>query len=303
MMSKLTEGRARVLARALLGGLLVAGSLSTVACGAAVAPRELEDAREAFHKAKEGPASKYALAELETAKQSLQEAESAFSDGEDEETVNKAYVAERKAQLADAAGALEEAKRARADAIAAQQKARDDFQRHTEQRLTQAERELQEKERMTEEATAKLSEEQARRLAAEKKAAAALASLEQMAQVKEEARGVVITLSGSVLFASGKSELLAIAQQKLDEVAKALQDQGYKSIVVEGHTDARGSDSANMQLSERRAQAVVSHLIRRGIQADKIKAMGIGESRPIASNDSSEGRANNRRVEIIVQPE
>jgi outer membrane protein OmpA-like peptidoglycan-associated protein len=56
-------------------------------------------------------------------------------------------------------------------------------------------------------------------------------------------------------------------------------------------------------LSERRAQAVVSHLISQGIDSSKIKAVGIGESRPVASNETSEGRANNRRVEIIVQPE
>jgi outer membrane protein OmpA-like peptidoglycan-associated protein len=293
---KLKQDRARA-------GLITALLITLVGCGAAVAPRELEDAREAFHKAKEGPASKYALAELETAKQSLQEAESAFGDGDDENVGNLAYVAERKAQLADAAGSLEEAKRARADAIAAQQKAREEFQRFTEQRLSKAEKELQEKDRLAADTQAKLTEEQQRRLAAEKKAAAALASLEAMAQVKEEARGVVITLSGSVLFASGKSELLDIARQKLDEVAKALSDQGYKSIVVEGHTDSRGGDSTNFTLSERRAQAVVSHMISRGIDSSKIKAVGVGESRPVASNETSEGRANNRRVEIIVQPE
>ncbi|HEX2732838.1 MAG TPA: OmpA family protein [Polyangiaceae bacterium] len=276
---------------------------SLVGCGAAVAPRELEDAREAFHKAKDGPASKYALAELETAKQSLQQAEASFNDGDDENVPNYAYIAERKSQLADAAGALEEAKRARADALVAQQKARDDFQHFTEQRLNKAEHDLQETQRTAADAQAKLTDEQARRLAAEKKAAAALASLEQMAQVKEESRGVVITLSGSVLFASGKSELLDIARSKLDDVAKALKDQGYKSIVVEGHTDSRGGDSANLVLSERRAQAVVSHLISQGIDSSKIKAVGIGESRPVASNETSEGRANNRRVEIIVQPE
>jgi outer membrane protein OmpA-like peptidoglycan-associated protein len=293
---KLKQDRAKA-------GLIALALFALAGCGAAVAPRELEDAREAFHKAKEGPASKYALADLETAKQSLQEAETAFGDGEEESVANLAYVAERKAQLAAAAGSLEEAKRSRADAIAAQQKAREEFQRFTEQRLTKAERALQEKDKLASDTQAKLTEEQQRRLAAEKKAAAALASLEAMAQVKEEARGVVITLSGSVLFASGKSELLDIARQKLDEVAKALSDQGYKSIVVEGHTDARGGDSQNLVLSERRAQAVVSHLISRGIESPKIKAMGIGESRPVASNETSEGRANNRRVEIIVQPE
>lgn len=275
----------------------------TMACGSNVAPRELEDAREAFHKAKEGPAGKYALAQLEEAKQALQSAESAFNDGQEDKTKDLAYIAERQAQLANASGALEEAKKERADAIAAQQAARDEFQRTTEKRLTAAERALEEKERTAADAQAKLDEEKRRRQEAEKRAAAALASLDEMAKVKEEARGLVITLSGSVLFASGKSQLLPIAQTKLDEVAKALTDQGYKSIVVEGHTDSRGADSANLVLSERRAEAVRSHLVSRGIDSNKIRAVGIGESRPVADNNTAEGRANNRRVELVVQPE
>jgi outer membrane protein OmpA-like peptidoglycan-associated protein len=275
----------------------------SIACGSNVAPRELEDAREAFHKAKEGPAGKYALAQLEEAKQALQEAESAFGDGEEDQTKDLAYVAERRAQLANAAGALEEAKKERADAIVAKERVRDEYTATAEKRLSKAERALEEKARKAAEAAAALDEETRRRKAAEKKAAAALASLEELAKVKEEARGVVITLSGSVLFASGKYTLLPIAASKLDEVARALSEQGYKDILVEGHTDARGSDSANLLLSERRAEAVRSHLVSRGITSTKIRSVGIGESRPIASNDSADGRANNRRVELVVQPE
>lgn len=75
-----------------------------------------------------------------------------------------------------------------------------------------------------------------------------------------------------------------------------------KKIVVEGHTDSQGSDSSNQALSERRAQAVVSFLVSRGVSAEQIRAQGLGESRPIADNNSPEGRANNRRVEIVIQP-
>lgn len=282
---------------------LGAAFLCTTGCGAAAAPRELEDAREAFHKAKEGPAGKYALAQLEEAKQALQEAETAFNEGEDDQTKDLAYVAERRSQLAAAAGSLEEARKDRADALAAKEKAQETYQKTAEKRLTAAQRELEEKTRKMEAAAAKLDEETRRRQAAEKKAAAALASLEEMAKVKEEARGVVITLSGSVLFASGKSELLPIAQTKLEEVAKALNEQGYKKIIVEGHTDSRGSDSANLVLSERRAEAVRALLVSRGVDSSKITAVGIGESRPVASNDTTDGRANNRRVELVVTPE
>jgi hypothetical protein len=91
---------------------------------------------------------------------------------------------------------------------------------------------------------------------------------------------VVITLSGSVLFESGKYELLPIAQSKLDEVAQALKDQGYKKIIVEGHTDSRGGDEANLTLSQRRADSVRTYLVSRGIDSAKITSVGIGEARP-----------------------
>jgi outer membrane protein OmpA-like peptidoglycan-associated protein len=148
-----------------------------------------------------------------------------------------------------------------------------------------------------------LEEEKAARQALEKKYQAAMASIAEIAKVKEEARGVVITISGEVLFATNKYDLLPIAQTKLDEVAKALKDQGYKQIVVEGHTDSRGSAKKNEELSFQRADSVRAYLVSRGIDSSKIKAVGVGPSRPVASNDTAEGRANNRRVELVVTPQ
>ena len=136
--------------------------------------------------------------------------------------------------------------------------------------------------------------------AAEKKAADAQAALAKLAAVKEEARGLVITLSGSVLFASGKSALLPAAQDRLNQVADALLATKERKLVVEGHTDAQGSNSSNQVLSQKRADAVRSYLISRGYPGDLIQAQGIGEDRPIADNANAEGRANNRRVEIVV---
>ena len=281
-----------------------------LACAADLKPRELLDAGDAYKRARIGAASKYALAELETAKQALQEAEAAWLAGEEEQVKDLSYLAERSAQLADAAGELQQANRDRAEAIKAQKEAQTVFQEETERRLAETRRKLDEEARRVDRqreqlrsATSRLEDEKAKRVAAESKAAAALASLEQLAKVKEEKRGVVITLSGAVLFATGRYELLPIAKNKLDEVAKALVDQGYKSIVVEGHTDARGGDTANVLLSERRATSVTNHLIVRGIEHSKIRAAGLGESRPVATNSTAEGRANNRRVEIVVQPE
>ena len=112
---------------------------------------------------------------------------------------------------------------------------------------------------------------------------------------------MVITLSGQVLFVTGKAELLPAAQDQLAAVAKALQDQGeLKPVVVEGYTDSVGSDSNNLKLSQDRANAVRSFLVSKGLPSDKLTAVGKGKSNPVASNDTPDGRANNRRVEIVV---
>ena len=130
-----------------------------------------------------------------------------------------------------------------------------------------------------------------------------MASLAEIAKVKEESRGVVITLSGSVLFATGKSDLLPIAQDKLNQVAKALNDQGFKAIVVQGYTDSVGSASDNDRLSLRRAQSVRDYLVTRGVPSEKATAEGKGSNNPVADNKTADGRAENRRVEIVVTPD
>jgi len=137
---------------------------------------------------------------------------------------------------------------------------------------------------------------------ADARAKAAQDALAKVAAVKEESRGMVITLSGSVLFPSDQSTLLPEAQTRLNQVADALLATKERNIIVEGHTDSRGSESHNLELSQRRAESVRTYLVGRGYEADRVQAHGIGKGRPATSNDSAEGRANNRRVEIIVQP-
>ena len=137
----------------------------------------------------------------------------------------------------------------------------------------------------------------------EKRTAAALASLASIASLKEEERGLVLTLTGSVLFQSGKSTLMPPARAKLDQVAEALQAIQARNLIVEGHTDSQGSDASNQGLSQRRADAVGDYLVQRGYPANRIRSLGQGEGSPVAKNDSAEGRANNRRVEIVIQRE
>jgi outer membrane protein OmpA-like peptidoglycan-associated protein len=137
----------------------------------------------------------------------------------------------------------------------------------------------------------------------EKRTAAALAELAKLAAVKEEERGLVVTLSGGVLFRSAESTLLSSAQVKLGQVANALLSVRARNLIVEGHTDSQGSESYNQGLSQRRADAVRDYLVQKGYPADRIQSRGKGEGSPIAANTSPEGRANNRRVEIIIERE
>jgi outer membrane protein OmpA-like peptidoglycan-associated protein len=270
--------------------------LVVTGCGAAVVPQELHNARDAYKRASEGPASQLAPAQLDTARQALEQADMAQTKGDDPAVVRDlAYVAERQAAIAEASAGFEQATRdtERYD------KERSELQRDE---LTSMKEELQKQKQERQKLEENVQSEREARLAAEKKAAAALQSLDEIGRVKEEARGIVITLSGQVLFATGTYDLLPIAKVKLNDVAKALLDQGDSSIVVEGHTDSRGSDRANEQLSLQRAQEVRAYLVSQGVPSESIRAVGLGEARPIASNASAEGRANNRRVEIVVKP-
>ncbi len=270
---------------------------AAVGCGSTLPPKELVDARAAYQSASKGPASQQAPAELHVAKQSLDQAERSFNDdGDSPQTKDYAYIAIRKAQLAEAS----------ARALIAQ-KDKDMAEREasnlTADQLRTAQKELSSARQSLEKTQDQLAAEKAAREAAEKKAAQAMADLQKIAAVKQESRGMVITLSGSVLFASNESTLLPAAMLKLNEVADALiKGNPDANITVEGHTDSQGQRAYNMDLAQKRANAVRDQLVSRGVAADRIRAVGIGPDRPVADNKTAEGRANNRRVEIIVEP-
>lgn len=264
-----------------------------VGCATAQPPQELLDARAAYTRAESGYARDLSPATLHNAKEALDGAERSFSDdGDSASTRDQSYVALRKAELADAEGATMHYQR---ELQAAKQ-------RSQQTQAKQAEKTQEELQQTRQE----LTQEQGARKAAEQKAQDALERLSAanaQAAVKKEARGTVITLPGNVLFASGKSELLPGAQTSLGQVADALKDQDNAKILVEGHTDSRGSEQTNMLLSKARADAVGSFLVSRGIPSDRVTTQGLGPSRPVADNNTAEGRANNRRVEIVVQNE
>ena len=91
------------------------------------------------------------------------------------------------------------------------------------------------------------------------------------------------------------------AQRAVDRLARYLEDNPGKTVLIEGHTDSTGSDTTNLRLSQERADAVRMALITRGIGASRIAATGLGSSSPVAPNTTPEGRQQNRRVEIVIQ--
>jgi outer membrane protein OmpA-like peptidoglycan-associated protein len=274
------------------------GVLAAVAgCGSQQPPRELVNARAAYARANNGPAAQLDPADLHVAKQTLDQAERSFADdGASNKTRSLAYTAERRAQIAEVRARTVAANQQRDAIIARTEAERAAALQSARSQLGQTKEQLEEQRRAFE-------SEQQRREEAERRAKQTQEDLAKVASVKLEPRGMVITLSGGVIFQSGKSTLNPNARAKLDEVARALAHQDKDSkILIEGHTDSVGTDEKNQQLSEARANEVKKYLATRGISEDRLTTAGFGESQPIADNKSPEGRANNRRVEIIVQP-
>jgi outer membrane protein OmpA-like peptidoglycan-associated protein len=259
------------------------------------------DARAAYQRASAGPAEELAPAQLHAAQTYLTLAEKTYEDeGNSPNASDRAYVALRKTELAEV-----QARIAQANLSATKSEQRGDVaeqKQHTAdtEALTQTRAEVATQKGLIADQGTQLQAETDRRKEAEAAQERALALLEN---VRQETRGMVITLSGSVIFPSGGSELLPSARNRLSEVVTALsQGEAKSTIVVEGHTDSVGSATMNQELSVRRAGAVRDSLVSQGIAANRVSVMGYGATRPVSDNTTTEGRANNRRVEIVVQP-
>ncbi len=292
--------------------MVFVAALFITACATA-APAQLLNARAAYSRASAGPAAQLTPSDLHKAKTALDKAEQTFAEEKDsQKTIDLAYIAERTAQIAEARAQMAISQKSGSDAKQEFGDKQGEMAKATQVALVKTREQLSEAERGQAQQAQQTGVERAAREEADKKAAAseqkAVAS-EQKAKdandalaklaAKDEARGMVITLSGSVLFRSNDATLLPGAQTRLDQVAEALIAKG-NDVVVEGYTDSKGSQAANMTLSQRRAESVRAYLVTRGFPAEKIVARGMGPDRPIADNTSTEGRANNRRVEIIV---
>ena len=113
---------------------------------------------------------------------------------------------------------------------------------------------------------------------------------------------ITLNMPGNITFAVNSADISASFYPVLDSVGLVLKEFDKTMVEVAGHTDSDGSDAYNQQLSERRANSVVAYLVSRGTRGDRFIAVGAGESRPIASNATPEGKAQNRRVEITIVP-
>ena len=202
----------------------------------------------------------------------------------------EAEATEAKARQKMAAAQRErgEALEAKAEAQEAARQARIE-QEQAQQMMRRAEMEAERLSRLKEEAERYAGEARSRLHNA----------LNQVVETRETARGVVVNLS-DILFASGRSTLGPKTKEVLSRVAGILLVMPDFQLSIEGHTDSTGGQAINQRLSERRANTVGAYLEEAGVAAEKMIALGLGESEPIANNRTPAGRAKNRRVEIVI---
>jgi len=294
---------------ALATSLIAAGLLA--ACASTAPSAALEQARTAVGRAGTDPAvAQYAPLELKQASDALARADRFWADERDEsETNHLAYIATQRAEIATNAArarmldASIQSANSEADRIRLQARTRE----ADEARLRA---DAQTRNAQIAQAQALSAEQRAAQQQAQANAALAQASAAQdrvrmlEAQLREmEAqqteRGLLVTL-GDVLFAFNKAELSAQAGPRLDKLADFLKQFPERKLLIEGYTDSVGSDGYNQELSARRAGAVRDALVARGVDTGRITARGYGKVYPVADNASPEGRAMNRRVEIVI---
>lgn len=251
-------------------------SVALTACGGAPKKVELlEQARSAYDRAAADPSvARHAHKELDAAKIALSKADRDWREKESKSRINSnANLALQRVQTAE----LIAESRENQDATEAMKLERQRVQ--LDLRAAEIER-------------SKAEAEEARMAAAEMQK-----QLEAL-QAERTERGMVLTL-GDVLFASNEATLEPGAARNIAQIAKFMKDYPERNVVVEGHTDSMGDDDYNLDLSRERAFAVRQALVAEGVPAYRISTQGFGEAIPVASNQSSSGRQQNRRVEVI----
>ena len=120
------------------------------------------------------------------------------------------------------------------------------------------------------------------------------------ATVERVGEGIQVTFDSGILFDFDSYALRTAAQENLSNLAASLNRYADSEVLIAGHTDSRGEDAYNQRLSENRSGSARDYLVRQGVDATRIRAVGLGESEPVDSNDTDEGRQANRRVEVAI---
>jgi outer membrane protein OmpA-like peptidoglycan-associated protein len=246
--------------------------------------KKAEEDAQAAAAAREAKAKADAAAEAQRrieADAARQAAEKARAEAEQAKAEAERMKQEAVAAAQEAARQKEEAEKAKAEAVAQQQAlAADAVQARAAAAQSEALREKAEREKQ--DLRARL-----------------LQQLNSILATRDSARGLVANMS-DVLFRSGSFELAPGARERLAKVSGIVLAYPSLHVSIEGHTDSVGGDEYNQSLSERRAQAVRDYFVQQGIQSSAVEAHGFGKNEPIASNDTPEGRAQNRRVELVL---
>jgi outer membrane protein OmpA-like peptidoglycan-associated protein len=267
----------------------------------------LDSARVDYSKAQANPqVVTLAPLQLKDAGEALDRANAAQTSREDAEVVESlAYVAKQKIALTQETAQRKSAELAVSNASAERNKLQ--LQARTNE-ADQAHQQAAMAELTAEQKTAEANLARQQAAAAQASAAQDQASLAAMqAQMdelnaKKTPRGMVITL-GDVLFDTNQAQLKSGGERNVQKLAEFLKRYPQRTVLIEGFTDSRGSDSSNQVLSEQRAQAVSMALIGMGVGRDRVSTKGYGEAYAVAGNDTASGRQLNRRVEIMLSDE
>jgi len=252
--------------------------LLCAACGASAPSKELLTARDAYAKVSKSDAVQLNPEGTRDAHQALNAAEASHRDDAGSEQERSAsYVAMRKSELAVAQA---DESRARRDG----EKAEDAYQAQLELELTSTKRQLASTQQQLE--TLQADSEKAKN---------------ERVGWRKKGENLVITVSG-VSFDTAGHTLTPDAKKRLDVVAHALGEYSERNIAIAGYTDNAGPEEANLALSRKRADSVKIYLISKGVASQRLASEGRGESNPVASNDTPQGKASNRRVEITLLP-
>jgi outer membrane protein OmpA-like peptidoglycan-associated protein len=280
----------------LTGGCALALLLAACATTSPESESALDQARDAVQRLEAQPlAAQSAGQALQDARAALARAETAEREHKDPaQVIHLSYLARRDAEIGEAVIAEQTANTAMAQAQAQRERV---LLESREREAAMARQQAQQSAQAAQ--SAQLGEQQAEQQAqaAQQQAQAAQQQLEAM-QAKQTDRGMMLTL-GNVLFDTNGDTLKPGADEMVSRLSQFLQSHPDIKVRIEGFTDSTGSDDYNEALSQRRAQAVATALESRGIPSDRLQVVGRGKSAPVAGNDTSAGRQQNRRVELI----